>query len=93
MTIVLQERIPCNFDDVVIASDHINEDLLLRNLPEGFLPVDPSLVLLTVDRGSYSEGQDASKFRTWEKYFDAYVLELIKEPLAWWSEQNEENEE
>lgn len=54
------------------------EDKLIAALPEGFLPVPPSAVLLTVGQDWGGTGQSQlTRFRPWAKYFDAYVLELM----------------
>ena len=85
-TPVKETEIEGKFEDYYFGEDQINEDLLLKNLPEGFLPVDPSKVLLSVqtvnDKGEIigGTGQRGLKyFRNWEKYFDAYNLELCRE--------------
>ena len=81
-------EIPCNFEDVYKGMDRINEELLLKNIPDGWLPVHPSRILLTVGNESGSTGQCTNGvFRTWGKYFDAYVLDLLKEPLKHWRDK------
>lgn len=81
-------EIPCTFSDVYLGDNNINEELLLEYIPEGWLPTKPSLILLTVADECGSTGQrNLNKFRSWAKYFDAYCLELYKEPLDWWSEE------
>ena len=63
-------EIPCKLSDVYRGDDNINEDLLLELIPEGWLPVDPSLILLSVDGKRGGIGQsDLGKFRNWAKYF------------------------
>ena len=66
------------FKDVYVKEDCINEDLLLCALPNEWLPVEPSKILLTVaDRKGCGTGQRGlEKFMSWAKYFDSYVLEL-----------------
>ena len=82
-------EIPCEFSDVYLSEDNINEELLLKNIPEGWLPTKPNLILLTVGDKYGSIGQyGLKKFRSWAKYFDAYCLEIHKEPLDWWSEKD-----
>ena len=85
-TPVKEAVIEGEFTDYYLGEDQINEDLLLKNLPKGFLPVDPSKVLLSVqnvnDAGEVigATGQIGLKiFRNWAKYFDAYNLELCRE--------------
>jgi len=74
------------FTDYYLGEDQINEELLLKNLPEGFLPVSPSKVLLSVQNVSSKTGdvigatgqRGLKKFKNWAKYFDAYNLELCR---------------
>lgn len=63
--------------------DTINENLLLDKLPEDFLPINHSRVLLSVaevdDKGKVygSIGQRGLiSFMNWAKYFNAYSIEL-----------------
>lgn len=80
-------EIDLNLDDVYKGEDNIDEALLLTVIPEGWLPVKPSDCLLTVanDNGG-SAGQYTEIFRPWAKYFDSYVLELLRNPAEWWEE-------
>ena len=81
-------EIPCEFADVYRGKNNIDEDLLLRSIPDGWLPVNPSEILLDVADKWGSIGQRNLKvFHSWAKYFDAYCLELHKEPLDWWKEE------
>ena len=81
-------EIPCEFSDVCMVNGDINEDLLLKNIPEGWLPTKPELILLTVaDKYGSVARTNLNKFRPWAKYFDAYCLELYKEPQDWWEEE------
>lgn len=80
-------EIPCEFSDVYRGDNNINEELLLNHIPEGWLSVEPSRILLAVADKYGSTGQiDLYRFRPWAKYFDAYCLELYKEPLDWWDD-------
>lgn len=83
-------EIACKFDEIYLGDNNINEDLLLKLIPENWLPTKVSNILLTVvDDNGISIGQsDLNKFRPWAKYFDSYCLELIKTPLDWWNEQD-----
>jgi hypothetical protein len=55
-----------------------DEDKLITALPDGFLPVPPDRILLTVGKEWGSTGQSQlTRFRPWAKYFDAYVVELM----------------
>lgn len=81
-------EIDCDFDEVYLGLDHINEELLLKSIPEGWLPTNTEKILLTVADKYGSTGQyNLVKFRPWAKYFDAYCLELHKEPLDWWDKE------
>ena len=81
-------EIPCAFSEVCRSENNINEELLISNIPEGWLPTSPSRVLIVVvDKGGCGIGQmGLSKFRNWAKYFDSYSLELLEEPYDWWNE-------
>lgn len=58
----------------------VDEEKLINNLPEKFLPVKPKYILLTIGDNKGSIGQiNLEKFRIWAKYFDSYVLCLIKD--------------
>lgn len=72
-------EIPCDFNNVYIGEDNINEELLLNSIPEKWLPCKPSNILITVSNktGSCFTGQRGLEiFRSFAKYFDSYVLEL-----------------
>lgn len=80
-------EIPCKFDDIYLSENHINEEKLINNIPNGWLPTTPERILLTVADKYGSTGQyGLQRFRPWAKYFDSYVIELHKEPLDWWQE-------
>jgi hypothetical protein len=58
----------------------IDEYKLIDNLPNDFLPVKPRNTLLTIGNEIGSTGQiHLSLFRPWAKYFDCYVVELMKD--------------
>lgn len=81
-------EIPCEFSDVYLGEDNINEELLLKHIPEGWLPTKTEQILLAVGDNHGSTGQrNLTKFGSWEKYFDAYCLVLLKEPLDWWEKE------
>lgn len=63
------------------AQDYvIKEQKIIDAFPDGFLPVEPEKILVTIGDKHGSIGQyDLNIFRYWEKYFDAYVLELMKD--------------
>lgn len=72
--------IPGDFTDYYKGLDNIEEKRLLDNLPASFLPTQPQNVLLTVGGETSSTGQRNLKyFRDYEKYFDAYSIELVDE--------------
>jgi hypothetical protein len=85
---VSETEIPGEFGDYAtpmpmprIRSDEhaIDEDKLLAALPEGFLPVPAKFVLLAVSDEDGGTGQAGlSRFRNWAKYFDAYILNIMK---------------
>ena len=81
-------EIPCAFSEVYKSENNINEELLISNIPEGWLPANPSQILIVVvDENGCGYGQiGLNKFRNWAKYFDSYCLELIEKPYDWWSE-------
>lgn len=57
----------------------INEELLLSELPKGFLISEPNKTLLTYSEGEIATGlSDLKKFKSWSKYHDSYTLMLIK---------------
>lgn len=83
-------EISCEFSDIFLGNDNINEDLLLKNIPEGWLPEPPNRILLAVGDKYGATGQGGlHKFRSWAKYFDAYCLDLRKEPSVWYENQTE----
>lgn len=87
-------EIPCDFSDIYLGENNINEDLLLEHIPEGWLQDKPSNVLITVANKNYTTGQyGLKKFKSWAKYFNAYVVELHRKPLDWWDEEEVDNEE
>lgn len=80
-------EISCDFNSVYLSEDYINEELLLSKIPDKWLPVPEQRILLTVGNEGGAVGQHGlSKFRSWGKYFDAYVLELLNEPMDWWED-------
>lgn len=75
-------EIPCNFDEVYLGEDNINEQLLLDNIPKGWLRDKPNQILLMVeDELGNGTGQHNLKiFRNWSKYYDCYSLTISKSP-------------
>jgi len=78
--------IPVDPKEIYLGRDSINEQLLIDNLPNGFLRCEPRHCLLTVeDRSFKSNGGYASTgqrglslFLNWAKYFDAYSITLCE---------------
>jgi hypothetical protein len=61
----------------------VDEAKLLGALPEGFLPLSPRRILLTVEDENGGTGQTGlTAFRDWAKYFDAYVVSLVKDEVV-----------
>lgn len=59
----------------------VQEERLISALPNDFLPVDPSKILLTIqDKGKMGSTAQVglSQFRNWAKYFDAFCIELCR---------------
>lgn len=80
---VKETTIEGDFNDYYKGEDDINEDLLMQNIPEKFLPKKPERILISVQSVNSSgevtggTGQRRLKvFKNWAKYFDSYVLEL-----------------
>lgn len=85
---IREAEIPGEFSDYCtpLEDEHrshcysVNEDLLLERLPEGFLVAEPRWTLLTVEFEWGGAGQSGlTRFRSWAKYFPAYVLNLHAE--------------
>jgi len=82
---VKEAEVPGDFADYATLADEsrgeyaVSEDKLIAALPAGFLPVPPGKVLLVVADGNSGTGQAGlSRFRNWAKYFDSWVLDLVK---------------
>jgi len=78
--------IPVDPKEIYLGRDSINEQLLIDNLPDGFLRCAPRRCLLAIEDRSFkytggyaSTGQDGlSLFLNWAKYFDAYSITLCE---------------
>ncbi len=91
---VAQTEVPGSFADWVYQGEpegnrrwdetlRVHEDKLLAALPDGFLPVPPRRVLLTVSDETCGTGQgQLERFKPFAKYFDAYVLDLEMDESA-----------
>lgn len=61
----------------------IDEERLLSALPAGFLPVPPHRILITVTDDGTGTGQTGlTRFQDYAKYFDTWVLALVKSDPA-----------
>jgi len=72
-----------NFADYVKKVKHglddyfLDEEKLINNLPDEFLPIKPNRILITLDDENGGTALcDLTIFRPWGKYFDSYVLSL-----------------
>ena len=74
----IAEILPKESENNVSNNYRINEDMLIKLLPQGFLPKEPKKILLSVNNGDdTSSGQvGLNHFMNWSKYFDAYCLEI-----------------
>ena len=69
--------LPCTLEQVTLPNGHVNEPMLLRIIPAGWLPVKPSETLLSIAYPWGSQGlKQLTVFRPWARGFDCYVLEL-----------------
>jgi hypothetical protein len=60
--------------DIVVYGKRI-----IAELPKDWLPVKPEAILCTVGDEDASTGiYDCKPFRPWEKYFDAYCVEIVR---------------
>ena len=75
--------LPCRLEQVATPDGRLDEQMLLRIVPPGWLPVKASEILLSVAYPWGSLGLKRLKaFRPWARGFDCYVLELRRdEPL------------
>ena len=64
-------------EQVTLPDGRLNESMLLRIIPSGWLPAKPSEVLVSIAYPWGSQGlKQLTLFRPWERHFDCYVLEL-----------------
>lgn len=72
-------EIPLEFESVYHGEEDVDEDALLDNMPDGWLPVEPHEILLMVADGNCATGiSNLVRFRPWAKYFDSYSLVIKK---------------
>lgn len=84
---IKEVKIKGSLEDYYFGLDNINEELLLKNLPDDFLPVEPSKILLLVENLHFKTGEpigstgqrNLSYFKNWEKYFHSYCIELCRD--------------
>lgn len=80
-------KIDCKFSEIYLGEGNIDEELLLKHIPEGWLPDIPENILLAVsDRYGTIMQYNLNKFRPYASYIDSYCLELRKDPLCWWQD-------
>jgi hypothetical protein len=84
-TLIKEIDVPLRFGSIVKKPKDpnddftIDEDSVLENIPDRWLPVKPEKTLLTIgDKWGSTAQRSPKKFRGWGKYFDAYTLELAK---------------
>ena len=71
--------LPCALEQVTIDG-HLNEQMLLRIIPPGWLPSKPSETLVSIAYPWGSQGlKRLTLFRPWARHFDCYVLELWRD--------------
>ena len=69
--------LPCTLEQVTLPNGHVNEQMLLRIIPAGWLPAKPSETLLSIAYPWGSQGlKQLTVFRPWARGFDCFVLEL-----------------
>ena len=72
--------LPCMLEQVTLPNGHVNEQMLLRIIPAGWLPAKPSETLLSIAYPWGSQGlKQLTAFRPWGRHFDCYVLELWRD--------------
>jgi hypothetical protein len=74
--------IPVDLENIYLEDDNIDEQLLVDNLPEGFVPCKYKQCLLAVEdrqiKGASTGQSNLSVFRNWAKYFDSYSITLSR---------------
>lgn len=69
--------LPCMLEQVTLPDGRLDENMLLRIIPAGWLPVKASEVLVSIANPRGSQGlKQLTAFRPWGRRFDCYVLEL-----------------
>ena len=72
--------LPVRLDQIVWPDGRLNEEMLLRILPKGWLPAPPGEILVSLAHSRGSTGlRQLSRFRPWARHFDCWVLELWRE--------------
>lgn len=84
---VKETNLPGEFNEYYFGTDSINENLLLKNLPNDFLPLDPEEIALMVeDKINESAGRVLSNvgqrnlklFKDYDKYSCKYSILLCR---------------
>ena len=71
--------LPCALEQVAVDG-RLNEQMLLRMIPPGWLPSKPSETLVSIAYPWGSQGlKRLTLFRPWARHFDCYVLELWRD--------------
>ena len=71
--------LPCALEQVTLDG-RLNEQMLLRIIPPGWLPSKPSETLVSIAYPWGSQGlKRLTLFRPWARHFDCYVLELWRD--------------
>ena len=69
--------LPCALEQLTLPDGRLDETMLLRIIPAGWLPAKPSETLLSIAYPWGSQGlKQLTVFRPWARGFDCYVLEL-----------------
>lgn len=77
---VKQLWIPCQLEQMTLPDGRLDDAMLLRTLPPGWLPVKASDALVSIAYPWGSQGlKRLSTFRPWGRHFDCYVLELWRD--------------
>ena len=72
--------LPVPLEQATLPGGRLDESMLLRVIPPGWLPVPPPEILVSVAYPWGSRGlKRLSTFRPWARHFDCYVLELWRD--------------
>lgn len=72
--------LPCPLEEATLPGGVLNESMLLRMIPAGWLPAPPSETLVSLAYPWGSRGlKRLTRFRPWGRHFDCYVLEIWRD--------------